>query len=272
MRRLGVALVVVVASLVQPVFADDLTNREQDVTKQLAAASAQISRLTLEMATTQQSMTDTEARVQRERGQVRLLARALYAQPDSVLALMFQSSSVAEAVTRVADMTSAGDRAAATKRALDQDLTRLTRQRDRLVVDQTKTEQLRKQLEAQFNTLVTQLAAQRAGAMGPVPPAAPPPLTLPPGSNSAIKQIILNAFAPLGGGAQTWALRVAMCESGYNPYAVNRSSGASGLFQFLPSTWAGSPEHNQSVFDPTANATAAAWLYGRSGGAPWSCR
>ena len=31
MRRLGVALVVVVASLVQPVFADDLTNREQDV-------------------------------------------------------------------------------------------------------------------------------------------------------------------------------------------------------------------------------------------------
>ncbi|MBJ7614335.1 MAG: transglycosylase SLT domain-containing protein [Candidatus Dormibacteraeota bacterium] len=87
-----------------------------------------------------------------------------------------------------------------------------------------------------------------------------------------MQQIILDAFAPLGPGAQQWALRVAKCESGYNPNAVNRSSGASGLFQFLPSTWASLPQHNQSVFNPVANAQAAAVLYQRSGPNQWSCK
>ncbi|TMC02991.1 MAG: transglycosylase [Chloroflexi bacterium] len=96
-------------------------------------------------------------------------------------------------------------------------------------------------------------------------------MSLDPGSVGAIQAIILDAFAPLGAAAQSWALRVAKCESNYNPYAVNRSSGASGLFQFLPSTWAGSPYHAQSVFDPSANAHAAAWLYQRSGPGQWVC-
>src|SRR4029434_1451859 len=40
-------------------------------------------------------------------------------------------------------------------------------------------------------------------------------------------------------------------ESGGNPYAVNRSSGASGLLQFLPSTWRSTPQGRagMSVFD-----------------------
>jgi hypothetical protein len=37
----------------------------------------------------------------------------------------------------------------------------------------------------------------------------------------------------------TWALRVAHCESHYDPGAVNGDSGATGLFQFMPSTWNG---------------------------------
>ena len=89
-----------------------------------------------------------------------------------------------------------------------------------------------------------------------------------------IKQIILNAFAPLGPSAQQWALRVAKCESGYNPNAVNPSSHASGLFQFIPSTWASTPQAKagKSVFDPVANAQAAAWLYQRQGSRPWVCK
>lgn len=73
---------------------------------------------------------------------------------------------------------------------------------------------------------------------------------------------------------RAWAYRVAACESHGNPGAYNRSSGASGLYQFLPSTWAGTPQGRagRSVFDGYANAEAAAWLYQRRGGQPWSCK
>ena len=93
-------------------------------------------------------------------------------------------------------------------------------------------------------------------------PAAPP----------MIAQAIHNAFTPLGDRAVQWAFNVAWCESRYHPNSVNSSSGASGLFQFLPSTWAFTPQHSQSPFDPVANANAAAWLYARDGPSQWVCQ
>ena len=133
--------------------------------------------------------------------------------------------------------------------------------------DQNQANQILHQLQAQYAKLVAEVVAQRLQSPAP----AQVPLSLDPGSVGAIQGIILDAFAPLGAAVQTWALKVAKCESNYNPYAVNRSSGASGLFQFLPSTWALSPYHAQSVFDPSANAHAAAWLYQRSGPGQWVC-
>ncbi len=265
MRRLGI-LLVVVAATVQPVFADDLTARQQDVRTQLTAASAQITQLNLQMALLERSMADTQRRIDRERAQVRMLARTLYVQPDSLVALIFESASVAEALTRVADLTSAGDRAAAMKHALDEDLGRLSQQRGQLQSDRDRTRELEKQLQSQFSKLVSQIAASR------YPAPSQRPLSLDPGSVGAIQQIILDAFAPLGSTAQSWALRVAKCESNYNPYAVNSGSGAAGLFQFLPSTWRSSPYASYSPFDPKANAEAAAWLYQRSGPGQWSCK
>jgi hypothetical protein len=44
------------------------------------------------------------------------------------------------------------------------------------------------------------------------------------------------------------------------------------VFQFLPSTWANTPEAGQNIFDPTANVNAAAWLYARDHGSAWSCK
>jgi soluble lytic murein transglycosylase-like protein len=69
-----------------------------------------------------------------------------------------------------------------------------------------------------------------------------------------------------------WAINVAYCESRYHPNSVNSSSGASGLFQFLPSTWSGTPYANQSPFDPRANSFAAAWLYSHYGPGRWECQ
>lgn len=89
--------------------------------------------------------------------------------------------------------------------------------------------------------------------------------------SGTIAQIIQQAFAPLGSSAVTWAERVAMCESGDNPNAVNRSSGAEGLFQIMPGTWAGTPYASASEFDPVANAKAAAYIYAHRGPSAWTC-
>lgn len=71
-----------------------------------------------------------------------------------------------------------------------------------------------------------------------------------------------------------WAFRVSWCESRWDPAAYNRRSGASGLFQFLPSTWMATPQGRAglSPFDPYANAAAAAWLYRTAGPSQWACR
>jgi soluble lytic murein transglycosylase-like protein len=78
------------------------------------------------------------------------------------------------------------------------------------------------------------------------------------------------------------ALAIIQCESGGDPGIVNPYSGAAGLFQFLPGTWAAASVSagvgGRSVFDGEANIIAAAWLSGYyaskgySPWQPWSCR
>ena len=96
---------------------------------------------------------------------------------------------------------------------------------------------------------------------------------VPPGS-SEIEQIIRDAAAAQGANADQ-LLRVAYCESRYNPGAYN-ASGASGLFQFLPSTWAANSVRagfaGASAFDPVAAANVAAWMFARGQSYQWVCR
>jgi hypothetical protein len=78
------------------------------------------------------------------------------------------------------------------------------------------------------------------------------------------------------------ALAVLQCESLGDADAYNPYSGASGLYQFLPSTWASaSPSagfSGASAFDGEANIGTAAWLanryeeLGKGFWGPWSCR
>jgi hypothetical protein len=116
--------------------------------------------------------------------------------------------------------------------------------------------------QAQQDALAAaQAEAERISALNNHPP--PPPW---------IAKIITDAFSPLGQDAVVWAMRIAWCESRYHPNSVNSTSQASGLFQFLPSTWSGTPWANQSPFDPVANANAAAWLYSHYGPGRWECK
>lgn len=73
------------------------------------------------------------------------------------------------------------------------------------------------------------------------------------------------------------ALRVMRCESGYDPNARNKYSGASGLFQHMPRYWADRSSRagwgGYSIFDPEANVAVAAWLWGQTGTwSHWACK
>ena len=83
---------------------------------------------------------------------------------------------------------------------------------------------------------------------------------------------IIYAAADRYGQPREDMLRVATCESALDPNAVNASSGASGLFQFMPSTWQTTPYADQDIFDPTANANAAAWMWSVGRRGEWSCQ
>lgn len=81
--------------------------------------------------------------------------------------------------------------------------------------------------------------------------------------------------------AQRWGLdsrqmlRVAWCESRWNPGAQSRA-GAAGVFQFIPSTWHLASEavnmSYASPYDPVANIEAASWLMATQGPRHWTCR
>lgn len=93
---------------------------------------------------------------------------------------------------------------------------------------------------------------------------------------------------PTGPGAEGWralveryfpagevdrAIRIIACESNGDPSARNPSSGASGLFQHMPGSWAkravGAGFPGASIFDPEANVAAAAWLVYDAQGGGW---
>lgn len=111
--------------------------------------------------------------------------------------------------------------------------------------------------------------APSAVRLPPTPKPTPATFTPPPGSGGDGLAAIYAVFG--GSPGLSWALRVANCESHYNPLAVNRYSGASGLFQFMPSTWnANFPGWN--IWDPNAQARAALVFYNAGRQSAWTCK
>ena len=150
-------------------------------------------------------------------------------------------------------------------------------------------EQLRgkqERLEATAESLVERLRQQHArlrelseesssdGGSGDSsgPPSPPVPSVVP--GRAAVVALIRNHFAPLGSKTEAVALCVAEAESNFDPLAENPSTGAAGVFQFLPSTWANLSElaghGGASVFDARANVAVTAWTVAEYGWHPWS--
>jgi len=87
-----------------------------------------------------------------------------------------------------------------------------------------------------------------------------------------VSEAISLAATVYGNGPTLW--RKARCETGgtFSPRSFNGSSGASGLFQFLPSTWRSTPFGGFSIWSPYANALAAGWMHVNGRGGEWVCR
>lgn len=116
-------------------------------------------------------------------------------------------------------------------------------------------------------------AATPQAAAAPAAPAAPAAQTVTTAATGgSTSQIIEQAFGPYGPAAVAWGQRVAACESGGSATAQN-ASGATGLFQFMPSTFAATPQGRAgaSITDPVASAQAAAWMYSQGQQGAWSC-
>jgi len=72
---------------------------------------------------------------------------------------------------------------------------------------------------------------------------------------------------------ESMALCVAHRESGFNPHATNRRSGAAGVFQFMPRLWPWFASRagwgGSSVYSARANVYVAAWQVVHDGWWPW---
>lgn len=75
---------------------------------------------------------------------------------------------------------------------------------------------------------------------------------------------------------RSWLLRVPYCESRWKPSERPNREGATGLYQFLPSTFAGTPQgngHPERIYSAYWQTLAAHWLYNRDdGGSEWECK
>lgn len=69
-----------------------------------------------------------------------------------------------------------------------------------------------------------------------------------------------------------WMRRIPRCESGWNPKDHNPTSGATGLYQFLPSTWATTRYAHHSIWTAKWQALAAAWMLRQGRAHEWVCK
>lgn len=104
-------------------------------------------------------------------------------------------------------------------------------------------------------------------------PTAPAPV-------GSVEQIVRQAARKYGLNEDHMVV-VARCESSLNPRSVNYGYYAggghpSGLFQFIPSTWATMSAQagysGSDVFNPVANANVAAWAWAHGMSGQWECK
>ena len=89
-------------------------------------------------------------------------------------------------------------------------------------------------------------------------------------SGARIARCFIARAASRYGQSARDAKYIAHRESRYNWRVTNSSSGAAGLFQFMPRTWAYTPYRSKSAYHPRWAALAAMWMWKHGYKSHWS--
>ena len=90
------------------------------------------------------------------------------------------------------------------------------------------------------------------------------------GGQRAIARCFIRRAARHYDQSTSLAFHIAHRESRYNWRVTNSSSGAAGLFQFMPRTWQSTPYRRHSPYHPRWASLAAMWMWKRGGYSHWS--
>ena len=141
---------------------EDNAAQQRVVQGKIAAAEARIADLDMQIAESQRRETLLARRIEAKRTQLRQLARAAYAAPESALVILAESQSLGDLLTRISDLNVAGAQAAEIKESLKQDLEAQQKEREKQEAARVEQVKLRDQLNSDLSQLKTLQAQQEA--------------------------------------------------------------------------------------------------------------
>jgi murein DD-endopeptidase MepM/ murein hydrolase activator NlpD len=136
------------------------TAQQETLKASIADSDAKILALEDEISKLDVEMEQVGERIRGEKAQISSLARAIYAQPSSVLLLLVESPSLGDMITRVNDLRSAGKRAQGLKSKLKADLALLDTDLKKQQAARDEQVKLREQKVADLATLLDLQAKQ----------------------------------------------------------------------------------------------------------------
>lgn len=162
-QQLGLALANALSQEEQVALALQVNAAEQQaLLADVQASQARIEQLNQQIADLDSQIVDKTKQIEQEKAQLQVLAKALYAQPSSLLVLVSQSSSLDDLLTRSSSLIEAGDRAHQAKIELQADLIGLQGMRDTAAsarnAEQTNSERFQSEL-VQLQTMQSQAEA-----------------------------------------------------------------------------------------------------------------
>lgn len=129
--------------------------QQQQAMAGIAAAQARMAQLNADIESLQSQVDATNQQIDQERAQLTALAKALYAQPKSMLVLAAQSQSLDDLLTRTSELMVAGGRARAAKDRLETDLARENALLDQREADLKAEQQNDTRLQAEMVQLAS---------------------------------------------------------------------------------------------------------------------
>ena len=263
-------------------------DRIADLGRQIDRKGARLAELRRRQADLSKDIAGTDQRIRIKRAALASLTRQQYKTlgQGGMSQILFSSSNLGELVDRLAATQAVSTQAHTTIVELKSAEIALVGQSATLRDEQQQALRARERLAAQKSTLLAEAADYqvKVGALDQASKdllariekvdAAIAAVNQPPTggdipSKQAIIQVIRAAAARFGADGEQM-VRVATCESGLNPRAYDRRSGASGLFQFMPGTFYA--HGGRDIWDAADQSNVAAQMFSQGQAGAWDCK